>query len=85
MANLKLTLNIQDRVIEKAKIYASQQKISLSKIVEYYLDTITEKKEMNELPVSPWTKELAAVKKPTTDFNHKSGYRDHIIDKHSAK
>ena len=83
MTNVKLTLNIQDTVISKAKQHAKRQNVSLSKIVEHYLAALAEE-DSSESIVSPWTKDLAAVKKPTPDFDHKKGYRDHIADKYSS-
>jgi hypothetical protein len=41
----KLTLKLNDNVIERAKIYARSHKISLSKMIESYLDSITKQKE----------------------------------------
>ena len=35
----KLTLRLNDNVIERAKIYARNHKISLSKMIESYLDS----------------------------------------------
>jgi len=37
----KLILRLNDNVIERAKIYAKNQKISLSKMIESYLDSLT--------------------------------------------
>ena len=33
----KLTLSLNERVIEKAKVYAQNHKISLSRLIESYL------------------------------------------------
>ena len=43
----KLTLNIEQNVIENAKIYAKNQKRSVSKLVEEYLSTISSKNNEN--------------------------------------
>ncbi|MGC1631597.1 MAG: DUF6364 family protein, partial [Gelidibacter sp.] len=37
----KLTLKLNQKVIEKAKKYASKKNISLSRIVEAYLQSLT--------------------------------------------
>ena len=37
----KLTLRLNEKVIERAKIYARSHKFSLSKMIETYLDSIT--------------------------------------------
>lgn len=73
MSNTKLTLNIQEHVISRAKAYATRQHVSLSKIVENYLASLTDKEDA-DIEASPWTKDLVAVKKPTPDFDHKSIY-----------
>lgn len=39
----KLTLKLDQSVIEKAKIYAKAKKISVSKLIENYLQHITER------------------------------------------
>jgi len=81
MQSTKLTLNIKTNVIDQAKAYASRQHVSLSKIVENYLISLSDHEE-KATDVATWTKELIAVKKPIPDFDHKSGYRDVIIDKY---
>jgi hypothetical protein len=81
MANIKLTLNIEDTVIAKAKKYAAKQKVSLSRIVENYLVVLAEK-EKEDFPIASWVKDLKAVKKPTPDFDHKTAYRDHVNAKY---
>ena len=82
MSSIKLTLNIRDSVIITAKEYAKKQNVSLSKIVEHYLATLAEEETVSA-PVSDWTRDLAAVNKPTPDFDHKKEYRDYISDKYS--
>ncbi len=84
MSSTKLTLNIRQSVIERAKAYANKQHVSLSKIVENYLANLSDPEEING-DVAPWTKELVAVKKPTPDFDHKSGYREAIWDKYTDR
>ena len=41
----KLTLRLNDNVIERAKIYARNHKVSLSKMIESYLDSVTKPKD----------------------------------------
>jgi hypothetical protein len=84
MSSTKLTLNIRDAVVSKAKDYAKQKNISLSKIVEHYLNTLAEE-NFESHNVSPWVKDLAAVKKPTKDFDHKKMYRDQIVEKYAKE
>lgn len=52
----KLTLKLDQEIIEKAKHYASEKKISLSRIVENYLNSLTSDKENNDIQISPFVK-----------------------------
>ena len=49
----KLTLKLDKSVIERAKIYAAEQKVSVSSIVENYLKAITSMRiNKNEIKIS---------------------------------
>ncbi len=55
----KLTLKLNQEVIEKAKQYASDKKLSLSRLIENYLKSLTsDKSNRNELEISPFVKSL---------------------------
>ncbi|WP_300977640.1 DUF6364 family protein, partial [Flavobacterium sp.] len=56
----KLTLKLDQEIIEKAKQYASEKKISLSRIVENYLNSLTSDKENNDIQISPFVKSLSS-------------------------
>lgn len=43
--NTKLTLNLDKKVIEEAKNYARSNRVSLSKLIENYLDSLTKNHE----------------------------------------
>ena len=49
----KLTLNIDENVVIRAKKYALRNKISVSKIVEKYLDKISEEHTKKTSKISP--------------------------------
>ena len=51
--NSKLTLSINNEVKEKAKEYAKANNTSISKIVEQYLDRISESKEIDSATCEP--------------------------------
>jgi hypothetical protein len=58
--NTKLTLNIDKNVIEKAKSYAKNNNVSLSKLIENYLGSLNSNvHQTNE--VSPLIKSLTGV------------------------
>jgi hypothetical protein len=46
----KLTLSVNKSVISRAKRYARQTGISVSEIVETYLDTVTEPPALKKMP-----------------------------------
>ena len=79
----KLTLRLNDRVIERAKKYARKQKISLSKMIESYLDGLTkEKNTEQETEITPLIKSLSGVIDLPADFDYKKEYRDYITEKY---
>ena len=56
--NTKLTLSIDDLVIEKAKQYAAANKVSLSKLVEHYLNSL---ESQVEIEITPAVRELSGI------------------------
>ncbi len=52
----KITLSFDQSVIEKAKKYAEENNISLSRLTEFLLNKVTNSsyKSLDELPVSDW-------------------------------
>jgi plasmid stability protein len=84
----KLTLKLDKNVIEKAKIYAAQQKRSLSDVVENYLKAVTsmEKKDDNdEIKISDFVKSIAidGVNLPE-DFNYKKEIQEILSKKYGV-
>jgi hypothetical protein len=79
----KLTLRLNDRVIERAKIYAKSQKISLSKLIESYLDNLTRKKEdESKISITPLVESLSGVINLPSDFDYKKEYADYLTEKY---
>ena len=56
----KLTLRIDEEIIQSAKIYAKKNKTSVSKIVSNYLNSLTHL-EKKDYPISPIIKELSGI------------------------
>lgn len=78
----KLTLKLNQRIIEKAKEYASNKKMSLSRIVEAYLQSLTSENDTSEFEISPFVKSIATGTEIPTDLDYKEAYSDHVIKKH---
>lgn len=77
----KLTLNINKNIIESAKDYAKNHKVSLSQLIENYLNSLTKKEDKN-INVSPLVESLTGVI-PNEANNYKSDYYDYLNQKYS--
>jgi hypothetical protein len=57
----KITLSFDESVIVKAKAFAEANNISLSRLVEFMLSKVTDKRyrSIDELPVSDWVNAVA--------------------------
>ncbi|MDX1960665.1 MAG: DUF6364 family protein [Leptospiraceae bacterium] len=67
----KLTLSVDKDVIESAKEYAKKRKTSVSRLVEDFLKSISEKNENKKGIISPITKQLSGVLKKEKQTNTK--------------
>ncbi len=77
----KLTLSLDKSVIEQAKTYAKSNKISLSKLIESYLATLTSKAK-GEIEITPLVKSLSDVINLDDKVNIKEEYADYLIEKY---
>lgn len=80
--NTKLTLKLNQKIIEKAKVYASNKKTSLSRIVEAYLQSLTSENKLSEFEISPFVKSIATGTTIPTDLDHKKEYGNYLIEKY---
>ncbi|MEH6515003.1 MAG: DUF6364 family protein [Maribacter arcticus] len=78
----KLTLKLNQQIIEKAKEYASDKKLSLSRIVEAYLQSLTSEKNEADFEISPFVKSIATGISIPTDLDYKEGYSDYLMEKY---
>jgi replicative DNA helicase len=69
--NTKLTLTIEQAIIEKAKKYASEKGRSLSDIIENYLKVITKEELKREVELTPIVKSLKGSFKAPENFDYK--------------
>ena len=69
----KLTLTVDKSIIEEAKKYAKSNGRSLSNIIEEYLKSLVEKKEVeSEFEISPLVQSLwGSVKAPSEEVSYK--------------
>jgi hypothetical protein len=86
----KLTLNIDQNVVEHAKVYAKHRKRSVSKLVEDYLATISTQTQnpsiadtdFNYQTLGPITKELIGIAKKENEQNYKDILTEALLEKY---
>lgn len=77
----KLTLKLNNTIIERAKQYASARKLSLSRLIESYLSTII-LEDNNEYEISPFVKSIASGKSIPEDVDYRKEYNHRLDQKH---
>lgn len=77
----KLTLKLDESIIEKAKEYAKSKKTSLSVLVENYLEKITNNQK-NDNKITPLVKSLSGIIDLPEDYDHKEDYTEYLTDKY---
>ena len=80
--NKKLTLSLDDAIIEKAKRYASDKRESLSGMVENYFRVITSNYKKEEKKLSPIVQELLGSIKVPDDFDYEKAKYEYLKDKY---
>jgi hypothetical protein len=83
--NKKLTLSIDETVIEEAKSYAKEHKKSLSSIIEDYLSKImiaNKIKSIDEIEISPIVSNLSNGNSIADDFDYKEDYINYLERKY---
>ncbi len=78
--NTKLTLNLDKSIIEEAKSYAKKNNVSLSKLIENYLNSLT-KTSKEGIKVSPLVESLTGI--ISSDIDERKSYRDYLSEKYS--
>jgi hypothetical protein len=71
----KLTLNVDDKIVARAKRASARRKVSLSSVVEHYLDKFSEK-SMPERTKSNEPSLLERIRKYTHPVNISDGELD---------
>ena len=78
----KLTLSLNQGVIDDAKVYAKSNNISLSKLIESYLTSLT-KNTATAPQITPLVKSLSGVIDIPADFDAKKAYGEVLTEKYS--
>ena len=77
----KLTLRLNKRVIDRAKNYAHTHNISVSKMVESYLESITKQKAL-ATEISPLVESLSGVIRLGENFDFRKDYSNYLAEKY---
>jgi hypothetical protein len=82
--NTKLTLTIEQSIIEKAKIYARKKERSLSDLIENYLKALTneDSSTTKEEELTPIVKSLKGTFKLPKNFDYKKELTDRLSEKY---
>ena len=79
----KLTLKLDKDIIEKAKDYAASQNKSLSRLIESYLQSLVDEKEVAAEPkISPFVKSMRSGVSVPSDIDYKKLYGDYVDEKY---
>ncbi len=84
--NTKLTLSIEEQVVESAKKYAKKQGRSLSNIVEEYLKSIAKHKQrIKKTELHPLVEELCGSVKIPKDKSYDEILGEALIEKYMKR
>jgi replicative DNA helicase len=81
--NTKLTLTIEQEIIERAKNYAKEKNRSLSDIIENYLKILTKEEQKQERKkLSPVVKSLKGSFKMPKNMDYKKELKNRLEEKY---
>jgi len=80
--NTKLTLTIEQSVIEKAKKYAKEKERSLSDLIENYLKAVTKEKKTEIVRDTPIIQSLKGSFHMPNDFDYKKELTKNLSEKY---
>jgi len=83
--NTKLTLTIEQAVIENAKQYAKQKNRSLSDLIESYLKALTIEKAEKKTNDSPIVQSLKGSFKMPENFDYKKALSNSLSEKYLSE
>ena len=79
----KLTLSLNQKIIEKAKSYAKTNSTSLSKLIENYLNSLTiSNLGDDKIESTPLVESLCGVIELPEDFDYKAERAKYLLEKY---
>lgn len=79
--NATLTLQLNEEVVNKAKIFAEGNNTTLSGMIESYLESVIKSKSV-DLEITPLVESLSGVIELPKDFDYKKEYANYILEKY---
>lgn len=78
----KVTLSFNEDVINKAKKYAADNNISLSRLIEFLLKKVTasDYRSLEEYPISDWVNQLAEGKAEYSSKSTRKSSKDEFYN-----
>lgn len=73
-------MNLDKEIINEAKVYAKKHRVSLSKLIENYLNSLTHESKKKS-SVSALVESLTGI--IPNDYDERDGYRNYIDKKYS--
>lgn len=80
--NTKLTLNLNKEVIQRAKTYAKKHNVSLSFLIENYLNKIISDYKEETTSKGSIVNELSGIIKLDTSTKYQDDHMDYLIEKY---
>ncbi len=80
--DIKLTLKLDKEILQKAKLFARENKVSLSTLVENYFDSITNSALKRDFNISPTVKDLSGSIKVRGDVNIEKLRDQYLLEKY---
>ena len=78
----KLTLQLDNEIIKRAKSYAQKRGKSLSDLVENYFKLLTSREAKRKIKITPLVKSLKTGKKLPANFNEKKVLTEALREKY---
>ncbi len=74
----KLTLKLDQMIIAMAKLYASEKKLSLSRFIENYLNSLASSRTQSVLKTSPFVKSMSSKVNLPPDYDYKNNRAEYL-------
>jgi len=78
--NAKLTIKLNKKLVKRAKQYAAKKKISLSQLIESYLQNLIVQND--DFEISPNVKSIFTGGSIPNELDYKNEYYEYLLEKH---